>query len=355
MGSTSCADTHTQLQTAEASAKRWSRTEYTLRERSSPGMSLHSGVAPQEDETESLLISPNRSPNMLTAHSPSASNFHVRWSIGDWTTAVILFGVGYWLDKTWLPFERNITPQLHDPNISYPHTPNLQAQVPGPLLWHFCLHLPLLVLTLLCKFWPHPAVNSANERWQYLSETLLGLLSSIAVALFFVSLVKVNVGRLRPDFLARCQPSDGVCSGDAHDIMEGRKSFPSGHTSLSFAGLGYLSLWLGMRLAHGATSRAGQLWKVLIAAIPYLLAGWIGLSRIQDYWHHWEDVLVGAFIGHVTAYVLFRARWPEPAGGDLPHTLHHLRPMPHHSSETAGFFKEVVTGACTPCKTDTNV
>ena len=142
-----------------------------------------------------MLRSPNlldRTPNMLGAHpAVSTTNLFVRWSIGDWSTAVLIFGLGYWADKTWLPFQRDITPQLEDPNISYPHTPNLQAQVPGPLLWHLALHLPLLLLTVLCKFWPHPATSSANERWQFLSETLLGLISSVAAALFFVSVVKV--------------------------------------------------------------------------------------------------------------------------------------------------------------------
>ena len=31
---------------------------------------------------------------------------------------------------------------------------------------------------------------------------------------------------------------DGACTGAAADIMEGRKSFPSGHTALSYAGAG---------------------------------------------------------------------------------------------------------------------
>ena len=123
--------------------------------------------------------------------SPTAYARLVRWSIGDWVSTLIVFGIGYWADKTWLPFQRDIVPQLKDPTISYPHTPSLDAQVPGPLLWRLALHLPLLLILLMCKLWPHPTVSSTHEKLQYLSEALLGLLSAVAAALLAVSFVKV--------------------------------------------------------------------------------------------------------------------------------------------------------------------
>jgi hypothetical protein len=45
------------------------------------------------------------------------------------------------------------------------------------------------------------------------------------------------MGKLRPDFRDRCQPVSNSkwpniqCQGDKKVINEGRKSFPSGHTS----------------------------------------------------------------------------------------------------------------------------
>ena len=65
--------------------------------------------------------------------------------------------------------------------------------------------------------------------------------------------MKNAVGRPRPDLLARCKPREGtpvqglvgveVCGeGDGHLLRDGWRSFPSGHSSLAFCGLGYLAL-----------------------------------------------------------------------------------------------------------------
>merc|ERR1712187_579288 len=105
-----------------------------------------------------------------------------------------------------------------------------------------------------------------------------------ALALTLVCVVKNNVGRLRPDFLARCVPSNGECTRHGPDVIEGRKSFPSGHTCLSFAGLAYLSLYIAAKLIHLQNGRwAGSLWKVLLAGSPWVVVLWVGLSRIADY------------------------------------------------------------------------
>ena len=167
---------------------------------------------------------------------------------------------------------------------------------------------------------PGPAAKGKAKVVQ-LNEAVLGLTSSLASTLLTVSLVKNQVGRLRPDFLDRCKLVNGACTGDAHDIMEGRKSFPSGHTALSFAGLGFLSLYLAARLSQ--VRGFGELWKLPLVLAPWFGALFVGLSRIADYWHHWEDVLVGGLIGHVLAYSMYRLRYPCPAGehAELPTVL----------------------------------
>lgn len=63
----------------------------------------------------------------------------------------------------------------------------------------------------------------------------------------------------------------------------------------SFAGLGFLSWYLCGKLK--AFDQRGHIAKLLIFLLPYLFAALIGISRVDDYWHHWTDVFAGALIG----------------------------------------------------------
>jgi diacylglycerol diphosphate phosphatase/phosphatidate phosphatase len=258
----------------------------------------------------------------LLSRSPLPTrHWATTWAVGDYVCTLLVALAARHIDHL-PPHQRAIGPQLHDQSISYPHVPNREAICPSYYLYPIALDIPLVLLALLALLAPPPqaARGGLRHRLLLLSQLWLGLLSSLAAVLFIVCAIKVSVGRLRPDFLARCVPRDGVCTGDAHDVLEGRKSFPSGHTAVSFAGLGYLSLCLGSRLAIVHTPRAGTLWKYVVALAPWLGALLVGLSRIADYWHHWEDVLCGALLGHACAYALYRLRFP-PLGDPWPLAL----------------------------------
>lgn len=114
--------------------------------------------------------------------------------------------------------------------------------------------------------------------------------------------LKLGVGRLRPNFAVRCWPSGnqtflpaapnldvGIIGGAVCDASvpqsiqnEIRKSWPSGHSSWSAAGLGYFSLFLLGQLHVWAG--AGWGWRVVLSLAPTFGAIAVGVTRIIDYW-----------------------------------------------------------------------
>jgi membrane-associated phospholipid phosphatase len=46
--------------------------------------------------------------------------------------------------------------------------------------------------------------------------------------------------------------------------------------------------------------------KVAFVFTPLLAALLVGISRVNDYWHHWQDVFAGALLG--TKYPVFQCR-----------------------------------------------
>jgi membrane-associated phospholipid phosphatase len=86
-----------------------------------------------------------------------------------------------------------------------------------------------------------------------------------------------------------------------------RKSFPSGHTSVSFAAAATLQ------------NRYG--WQAGVPA--QLVAALVGLSRVEARKHHWYDVAVGAAIGETSGFLVTSKRndavrltpWGDAHGG----------------------------------------
>jgi membrane-associated phospholipid phosphatase len=67
------------------------------------------------------------------------------------------------------------------------------------------------------------------------------------------------------------------------------------HTAGSFAGLGFLTWYLAGKLA--AFDRKGHIAKLCMVFLPLLVASLVAVSRVDDYWHHWQDVFAGSIIG----------------------------------------------------------
>lgn len=119
-----------------------------------------------------------------------------------------------------------------------------------------------------------------------------------------------------------------LCDGVASVIKEGHKSFPSGHSSWSFAGLGFLSWYVAGKVK--AFDRRGHVAKLCVVLLPLLLAAMVAVSRVDDYWHHWQDVFAGGILGLVVASFCYLQFFPPPSGeqGFWPHAYseHILNP-----------------------------
>jgi len=108
------------------------------------------------------------------------------------------------------------------------------------------------------------------------------------------------------------------CINDSKELIvkDGRRSFPSGHTSFIFAGAMFCALysgyWLGtwrssLSLGLGSKSRnfPGVSAKLATVFVFLLPAIYVGASRTRDYRHHPSDVIAGAIIGSVTSFIIF--------------------------------------------------
>ena len=52
--------------------------------------------------------------------------------------------------------------------------------------------------------------------------------------------------------------------------------------------------------------RRGHVAKLCIVFFPLLVAAMIAVSRVDDYWHHWQDVCTGGLIGMLkTGFPMF--------------------------------------------------
>lgn len=82
------------------------------------------------------------------------------------------------------------------------------------------------------------------------------------------------------------------------------------------------------------------MWRMSVAWAPAVLAAAVGISRTQDYWHHWEDVCAGAVIGLCTAALAYVQKRPTCGGGGgrgshyTPHL--HVAERPHDKGEKEG-------------------
>lgn len=135
-----------------------------------------------------------------------------------------------------------------------------------------------------------------------------------AISQSLTDLAKYMIGRLRPNFLAVCNPNwskincsvymqlEDVCQGNIKDITESRLSFYSGHSSFGMYCMVFLALYVQARLV----GRWARLVRPTVQFFLISFAIYVGYTRVADYKHHWSDVLVGLLQGALIAILVVR-------------------------------------------------
>ncbi|KAH8419581.1 hypothetical protein KR222_007105 [Zaprionus bogoriensis] len=232
------------------------------------------------------------------------------------------------LPKLVKPFKRGFF--CGDESLGYPLR---ESTIGTAVVIGMALGLPTCVIVVVELFKQLPAGNrdaAAREKRETgcrLVHRLAQLykqagyyLFGLAMLTFTTILTKLCIGRLRPHFYAVCQPMlpDGSTCHDAQN--EGRyidsytcsnanvtdflfeqlnQSFPSGHASLMMYSMLYLAIYLQAALS----TRISKLLKHLLQFLFVMFGWYVSLTRITDYWHHWSDVLAGALLGVLFAWL----------------------------------------------------
>ncbi|KAJ5615939.1 hypothetical protein N7537_001053 [Penicillium hordei] len=246
---------------------------------------------------------------------------------------IIVCAIGFAILNKVEPFHQHFS--LNNISIQYPYAVHERV----PMVYALCISgvFPLVLIILYTLFIDglfshHKPQDGASgkrklrgpHRWKdrlwELNCGILGLILAQGLAFFITQALKTACGKPRPDLIDRCQPRVGskdlfpglsnstICTGDPALLTDGFRSWPSGHSSSSFAGLVYTSLWLGGKL-HIMDNR-GEAWKALLVMVPLLAASLVAVSRIMDARHHPFDVITGSMLGVVCGFVAYRQYFP---------------------------------------------
>jgi membrane-associated phospholipid phosphatase len=170
-----------------------------------------------------------------------------------------------------------------------------------------------LVLTVAALGLPFPALAS-DKGWQRASDVGVYSLMALSIGIPIVKKDKHGAFQAAGSLAATSLITEGMKEAFPKLRPDGsdRKSFPSGHTSRSFAA------------AATIYNRQGK-----TLGIPaFAVAGFVGLARVEGNKHFTVDVLAGAALGAVTGFVITNKHpddekqavvtpWVEGKGGGI--------------------------------------
>lgn len=201
------------------------------------------------------------------------------------------------------PFTRKIQPD----ELWLYKNPRIDSYVPVVILWPLVFITPAVVILI---------VFLMQRDKTDVSQAVLSLTLGLSLNGTLTNMIKLIVGRPRPDFFWRCFPDGEVnpeleCTGDERTVLEGRKSFPSGHSSFSFASMGFISFYIAGKLHVFTPLGRGKAWRLCMFLGPLVVALSVALSRTCDYHHHWQDVVCGSLLGLSIMFLCYRQYYPS--------------------------------------------
>lgn len=151
------------------------------------------------------------------------------------------------------------------------------------------------------------------------THTYLNYVFSFWFLTLVLDVIKCMVGRLRPNFIAMCQPNSmDICQTDKNSYIpsticqsnwkkarNSRMSFPSGHAGASvFAMLFVVYFLYRVNLTTKNPSKTAIYFRYIVSLFYIIFTVYCCYSRITDFWHFPTDILAGSFIA-VLLFALF--------------------------------------------------
>lgn len=249
-----------------------------------------------------------------------------RGHVWDYALVAALFAVAAAVHFGAAPHTTVVPNTTANPTVLFPY---LRSAIPSALATVLAYGAPVAAALLwnLPVLAARPAARRAAQcvALHDVHHALLGVATAAATDTLVTVVLKTLAGRPRPHHYARIARAAALAAARALSpaetaafvaaaAAEARRSFPSGHTSTAFAGLGFLALYLAGKTRAFSRARArhgGALWRVAVVLAPLLAAMVVGVSRTRDYHHNYSDVLAGAAIGALTAATAYFALYPS--------------------------------------------
>ncbi|XP_057661486.1 phospholipid phosphatase 5 [Diorhabda carinulata] len=213
------------------------------------------------------------------------------------------FRVGFWIIFLWLDKLSPVVRHIDEDELWMYRYPSVDSYFPKRYLYMTMVCVPMIIYI---GHWLLARKNRTTI--PEIIQSVYGLTLAYCLNGIITCVLKLSVGRPRPNFYFRCFPEGygtdiDNCDGEYHGQMDGRKSFPSAHASFIFTCMIYMILYINTRL----DLKRPRFCKGIIISMMttlFLFASVVAASRTADYHHHFSDVISGALIGSAIAYIV---------------------------------------------------